>query len=204
VTSYRNLLDSFAPMRKQLEYAAPTVLLLIASAASGQTIPDIRDSLEPLPLPNETNPWIFVLSGAAIVIVAIAIWLVQRARSRPGPVESAEDRAHRRLAAIECSSPRALYTELHNIFVEYLERRVVADASRRTTPELLDVLENTTAIQAAWRTSIQAFLASCDRAKFSPSEFKYESSEAVADCRGLIDKLATLSAFAVVKGVRRV
>jgi hypothetical protein len=203
VTSSRNLPDSFAHMRKQLEYAAPAVLLLIAAAASGQTIPDIRDSLEPLPLPNETNPWILVLSGAAIVIVAIAIWLVRCARSRPGPVESAEDRAHRRLAAIECSTPRALYTELHDIFVEYLERRFVAGASRRTTPELLDLLDNTAMIQTAWRASIQAFLANCDHAKFSPSVFNCEPSEAVAECLGLIDKFATLSAFALVKGARR-
>jgi len=190
-------------MRKQREHSAPAMLLLISAAASGQSIPDIRDSLEPLALPDATNPWIFVLSAAAIVTAAIIIWLAWRARSRPGPIESAEDRAHRRLAAIDCSSSRALYTELHNIFVEYLERRVVADASRCTTPELLDLLENTAAIQVAWRMSLKAFLMSCDRAKFSPSVFKCEPSEAVADCLGLIDKLATLAALGAVKGVRR-
>jgi hypothetical protein len=190
-------------MRKPPDHSAPAMLLLIAAAASGQPIPDIRDSLEPLALPDATNPWIFVLWAAAIAIGAIITWLVWRARSRPGPIESAEDRAYRRLAAIEYSSPRALYTELHGIFVEYLERRVVAGASRRTTPEILDLLDNSAMIQAAWRTSIQAFLASCDHAKFSPSEFKCEPSEAVAECRVLVDKLATLGAFAVGKGVRR-
>jgi hypothetical protein len=207
VTSSRNLPDSFAPMRKPPKHSVPPMLpvmqLLIAAAARGQSIPDIRDSLEPLALPDAANPWIFVLSVAAIVFVAIIIWMAWRARSLPGPIESAEDRAHRRLAAIECSSPRALYTELHSIFVEYLERRVVAGASRRTTPELLDLLDDTAMIQAAWRTSIQAFLASCDHAKFSPSAFNCEPSEAVAECRGLVDKLATLGTFAVVKGVRR-
>jgi hypothetical protein len=203
VTSSRNLLDSFAPMRKQPEHAVPALLSLIAAAASGQTIPDIRDSLEPLALPEETHWWIFFLSAAAILILAIAIWLIRRPRSRQGHIESAEDRAHRRLAAIECSSPRALYTELHDIFVEYLERRVVVDASRCTTSELVDLLENTAAIQVAWQRSIKAFLASCDQAKFSPSVFKCEPSEAVAECRGLVDKLATLGAFAVAKGVRR-
>jgi hypothetical protein len=192
-------------MRKLRDRAVRAMLLLVTAASSGQPIPDIRDSIEPLALPEKTHSWIFFLSAAALLILSIAIWLVRRPRSglRPHAIESAEARAYRRLAAIERSSPRALYTELHNIFVEYLERRVVADASRCTTPELLDVLENTAAIQAAWRTSIKAFLASCDRAKFSPFVLQCEPDEAVAECRGLIDKFATLAAFAMVKGVRR-
>jgi hypothetical protein len=182
-------------MRKQRERAV--LLLLITTAISGQTIPDIRDTLEPLTLSNETPAVVFLITAAAVTI-AIAIWLIlrSRSRSRQRASETAEVRARRRLGAIECVVPRAFYTELHDIFIEYLESRVVKEASRRTTPELVEVLEGSR-LQVDWQTSIEDFLAKCDRAKFSPSVTDFEPAASVNECLSLISRLATIPALSV-------
>jgi hypothetical protein len=195
-------------MRKQREWAASAMLLLFAAAASGQTIPDIRDSLEPLVLPPDSNgPLIYVFSAAGILILAILISLIRRSRARFGTNESPEARARRRLSTIMFTGPRALYTELHNIFVEYVESRYRIEASRCTTPELLDLLASTHVMSADLHRSIETFLADCDRAKFSPSELACEQEAAVTECLGLINQvtahIATVSPPAIRNGAKK-
>jgi hypothetical protein len=187
-------------MRKQRDRLT---LLLIATAINGQSIPDIRDSLEPLTLPEETHTVAFLVAGAVAVMIAVAIWLISRSRSRllRGANESAEVRARRRLEIIECATPRTFYTELHDIFVEYLESRVVTEASRRTTPELIEILGNSR-LQLDWQTSIEKFLAKCDCARFSPAAIEYDPSASVKECLELINRLGTLPELSIAKRSR--
>ncbi len=188
-------------MRKQRDRF--TLVLLMATAVSGQAIPDIRDSFEPLTLPEETHTVAFLVASAVAVLLAVAIWLISRSRSRllRGANESAEVRARRRLGIIECATPRTFYTELHDIFVEYLESRVVTEASRRTTPELLEILR-ASRLQVDWQTSIQDLLAQCDRARFSPSAIEYDPSASVRECLQLINKLGTMPELSIAKRSR--
>jgi hypothetical protein len=190
-------------MRKQRKPIVPAILLLIAATTSGQNLPDIRDSLEPLELPDRSGPLMLVPWAAAIVIVAILIWFSIRSRFRQGSVESPEACAERRLVNIANTGPRAFYTELHSIFVEYLDNRVLIKASRCTTPELLDLLANAHLMSADWCLSVEAFLADCDRAKFSPAQSDRGPDAAVAECRALISRVATAPLLAMGTGRRK-
>jgi hypothetical protein len=190
-------------MRKQLDLAVAAILVLFNAITSGQTIPDIRDSLPVLEPPDPWTPLTLAPYVVAILILALLIWLMRRARSGRYSGESAEDRAHRRLASLAPSTPRLTYTELHSIFIEYLESRVLVKASRCTTPELLDVLSNTRLLSENWYASVEVFLADCDRAKFSSSEPVREPDAAAAGCRTLIGQIAGTSMLVVDTGRRR-
>lgn len=191
-------------MRKQRDGILAVSLPLIARFASAQpSLPDIRDALEPLTLPEETHRLAFSIATVAVLLLAVAIWLIwrSRARLRQSAMESAEARAHRRLGIIEYASPRVFYTELHDVFIEYLESRVVTESSRRTTPELIEVLE-TSGIQVDWQRSIKDLLYKCDNAKFSPLFADSEPAASVAECLGLIKRLATLPSLSRIKRSR--
>jgi len=174
-------------MRKQRDLAVAAILFI--SEAAGQT-PDIRDSLPVLEPPDPWTPLVLAPYAVAILILAVLIWLMRRSRSRRHSGESAEHRAHRRLASLAPSTPRIVYTELHSIFVEYLESRVHVKASRCTTPELLEVLSDTHLLSENWHASAEVFLADCDRAKFSSAEPVREADAAVDACRALIGQVA--------------
>ncbi len=188
-------------MRKLREITA--VLITAAGTLRGQSIPDIRDSMEPLELPQPSVLLNLLPYIAAALLLAILIVLRYRSRSRIGNAESPESYAQRRLAKIAYTTSRAFYSELHNIFVEYLEFRVLIKASRCTTPELLDILAEAGFMSADWRTSVAGFLADCDRAKFSSWEPDCEPDAAVAECKALINQVATapLLATGIVRRV---
>ena len=173
------------------------VILLLSAAASGQNIPDIRDAMELAEPPEPASPLIAISVAAVILILALGMWLRRRLRSRRGSIESPEARAHRRLAELRSTEARASYTELHSIFVEYLEGRVLIKASRCTAPELVEVLANAGMMSAEWRSSVEVFLADCDRAKFSPSEPEREPEAAAEECRALINQVATAPLIAL-------
>jgi hypothetical protein len=182
-------------------------LLLIAAAGAlrGQTLPDIRDSMEPLDLPQPSVVLNLLPYVAAALLIAVLIYWRYRSRSRRGNTESPESYAQRRLANVAYTTSRAFYGELHIIFVEYLESRVLTKATRCTTPELLQTLTEADFLSADWRASVAGFLADCDRAKFSSWEPEPdgEPDAAVAECNALINQVATapLLATAIVRRV---
>jgi len=188
-------------MRKRRDRVLAALLPLIARFAAAQTIPDIHDSLEPLTLPDETHALAFSIAAVVVLMLAFAIWRIWRARSRlrRNPIESPEARARRRLGLIECVTPRLFFTELHDVLVEYLEHRVVTEASRRTSSELVEVLDEIPGIQGDWRKSIADFLAKCDHARFSPSVIDCDPTPSVAECLNLISRLATLPTMSIAK-----
>jgi hypothetical protein len=167
------------------------VLIAAAGALRGQSVPDIRDSMEPLELPTPSVvlnllPYI----AAALLLATLLLW---RYRSRSGKAnpESPESYVQRRLANAAYTTSRAFYADLYDIFIEYLESRVLINASRCTTPELLRILTEADFMSADWRTRVARFLAVCDRAKFSSWEPDYEPEAAVAECKALINQVAT-------------
>lgn len=175
-------------MRKQRELALAATALFVVIAANAQTIPDIRDSFEPLEPAAATVPFALIAcAGAALVILSLLAWWKRRSRSHSPLTESPEARADRRLAAIESANPHTFYTELHNIFIEYLENRASIDACRWTTPELLHALADAPLKHEA----LKHLLDDCDTAKFGPSQPDREPGAAVAECRALIQQVST-------------
>ena len=175
-------------MRKLLE---SILLIVVAGAVRGQSIPDIRDSMEPLELP----PSSVVLSvipyiAAALLLATFLLWRY-RSRSRKANPESPEFYAQRRLASTAYTTSRAFYADLYDIFVEYLESRVLINASRCTAPELLHILTEAGFMSPDWRTRVAGFLADCDRAKFSSWEPDCDPEAAIAECNALISEVGT-------------
>jgi hypothetical protein len=177
------------------------VLAMTASAVTGQSIPNIKDSMEPLELPEPSFVVNMLPYLAAAVVLGVLIWLRFRSRSR-SRAESPAARAQRRLSNIALAAPRAFYTELHRIFVEYLESQVRFKASHCTTPELLRILADAEFISADWRASVEGLLADCDRAKFSSWQPDREPDAVVAECKALINQVATAPLLATGIGRR--
>jgi hypothetical protein len=167
------------------------VLIAAGGALKGQSIPDIRDAMEPLEIPQPSVVFNLLPYFALVLILALLIWLKYRSRSHRGNTESPEANAQRRLATIAHTTSRVFYAELHSIFVEYLESSVLIKASRCTTPELLHILADADLISTDWRASVEGFLANCDRAKFSSRQPDCEPDAAVAECKALIMQVAT-------------
>jgi hypothetical protein len=189
-------------MRKLREFSLAAICVLLAAAACGQNIPDIRDSLELADPPGSVNLTLAPFA-AAILLIAMLIWMLRRrARSRAASIESPEACAERRLANIVPGGSRAFYSELHHVFVEYLETRVLIKATRCTTPELLVRIADLELMSADWRSSVETFLADCDQAKFSPSQPDREAEAALAECRALILQVAAAPRLAVETGRR--
>jgi hypothetical protein len=165
--------------------------MAVAALGSGQSLPNIRDGMEPLEIPEPSLVFKLLPYFAVLLILAVLIWLKFRSPSARGNAESAEADAQRRLAGIAHTTSRVFYAELHSIFVEYLESSVHIKASRCTTPELLHILAGLDLIGAEWRASVEEFLADCDRAKFSSWQPDRAPDEAVAECKALITQVAT-------------
>jgi hypothetical protein len=187
-------------MRKLHE---PIVLITAVGALRGQSIPDIRDAMEPLDLPQSSVGLNLLPYIAVALLVAILIYWRYRSRSRRRNTESPASSAQTRLANIAYTTSHEFYEQLHDIFVEYLESRVLINASRCTTPELLDILTEADFISADWRASVAGFLADCDRARFSSWEPDRKPDDAVAECKALINQVATapLLATGIVRRV---
>ena len=167
-------------------------LLLFAGTAAAQEIGDIRDALEPVPLPSENHWWFAAALGLAIVLTAAAVILWRTRTSRILLTISAETRAHRRLDSLQWVdekgvNEKATYTELHSILIEYIEARLGFPASRRTSFEITRELNQYEDI----REAVESLLSSCDIAKFS-SDFRSSEGldQTICTCRTLIDTIA--------------
>jgi hypothetical protein len=178
------------------------VLTMAARALSGQSIPDIKDAMEPLDLPEPSVLWNLLPYVAGFLLLIVLVWLKYRSRSRHSTTESPEACAHRRLAAIAYTDSRLFYGALHGIFVEYLDSRLPVKATRCTTPELLQILTEADFLSADWRASAARFLSDCDRAKFSSWQPGREPDAAVAECIALINQVATAPLLATGIGRR--
>lgn len=187
-------------MREETELILSLVLIVLLGAINCRVLQaqagapsDIHDSFEPVPLAEPEKPllpaWVIILAAAIVVAVSTAGIMVYRKRARSGPIESAEDRAYRRLAAaaIAPADSKSLYTELNIILTEYVDARSGIPATRWTSVELLQFFERSAVVDVKLQTVLAGFLADCDRAKFSPfPQPRWDREGAIADCRSII------------------
>jgi hypothetical protein len=192
-------------MREETELILSLVLIVLLAAINYRVLevqagaaPDIHDSFEPVPLAESEQPllpaWEIVLGAVMVVAASTTGILAYRKRARANPIESAEDRAHRRLAeaATALADPKSLYTELNSILTEYVGARAGISATRRTSLELQQFFESSGLMDVKFQTELAGFLADCDRAKFSPSpQLGWNRERAIADCRTIIATIET-------------
>lgn len=147
--------------------------------------PAFHDALKPIiAIPNV---WLWIITGAAILAVAIAgyfLWRWWKKRAAiiklPPPVPP-HVRARRALdqALALISDPKTFSIAVSGTIRTYLEERFDFHAPDRTTEEFLYELQGSKLLTGEQKDSLAQFLASCDLIKFA----KYEPTE--NELRGL-------------------
>lgn len=157
---------------------------------------DIR-GVPPLETLPEKAPWWrpFIPLFVAVVSLAVGILLARwwLRRSRPAVVVPPEQRALRELEQLERSAPPAnaapdwYHTRLSEIVRRYLEERFAFRASRQTTQEFLQDVQQRPELAEAQRHLLRDLLLRCDLAKFTGlSPAPAEQAEAAALARDLV------------------
>ncbi len=153
----------------------PTNLPPSVSAAGTNTLRDIKP---PVDIPSGWEWLIWV--GAALVLAAVILlawryWRKRTTRKPPIPEIPPHIRARRRLeeALALLGQPREFCIAVSDTARWYLEERFDFRAPERTTEEFLVELQGTDLLTSSQKTSLGAFLESCDLVKFA----KYEPRE---------------------------
>jgi hypothetical protein len=150
---------------------------------------DIRDALDPIPLPPSTGiPWIPIVAGvlASVLVVLAAIWIA-RHRVRRALAVSPEQAALRRLSQLTPNLSKAFYFELMAILVEYLDAQFPVGLTFCTSAEILSRLRSIEMMSPDCENALREWLAECDRARFAPSMEGAEPAGAARRCRRVID-----------------
>jgi hypothetical protein len=133
------------------------------------------------PLIEIANPWLWVYSIAAILLIALLGWLLWRQWNRKKaalsftPPVPPHVQARRMLEAALAliSEPKPFSIAVSDAIRIYLEQRFDFHAPERTTEEFLYELQSTDLLTVEQKQSLADFLANCDLIKFA----KYEPTE---------------------------
>jgi hypothetical protein len=150
----------------------------VLNAAADAGADALRDIKPPVALPD---PWKWVMLGVAIVIAAIAGWLLwlywqkRHTRIPPIPIVPAHVRARRKLeeALALITQPREFCIVVSDTIRSYLEERFNFRAPERTTEEFLYELRETNLLAPDQKDGLGEFLKQCDLVKFA----RYEPRE---------------------------
>jgi hypothetical protein len=143
-----------------------------ALAQAADPLAGFRDIAGPVAIPP--SPWwVAAPVAAAIAAVALAFFLVRRARRpRPTPPPSPRDRAVMALGILRSRAaefaPRPFSTEVSDVVRRFAEEHYGFRATRQTTPEFLAAIAPSHRLALADKRALQEFLDACDRAKYAP------------------------------------
>ena len=149
------------------------------SAPASNAVPlTFHEVKPPIEIPNF---WLWIIWGAAILVLCAAAWLIWRYwRKKAGAVPAAPPipphvRARHALEAALAllSDPKAFSIAVSGAMRGYLEERFNFHAPERTTEEFLYELQGTNLLTTEQKLSLGEFLANCDLIKFA----RYEPAE---------------------------
>ena len=156
---------------------------------------DIRDALDPIPLPEPSGiPWLMIAGGLLAALAIFAAIRIVRRRLARGPAGTPEQAALGRLAKLNATPTKAFYFELTAILVEYLDAQFPVGLVFCTSSEILSRLRSIETMTPESEGALRDLLAECDRAKFAPSIQDADPSGAARRCRRVIDLFAAHSA----------
>lgn len=147
-------------------------------SAAGAGTNTLRDIKPPVEIPSGWEWLIWVGVAVALALVILLAWRYWRKRATakpPIPEIPPHIRARRRLeeALALLGQPREFCIAVSDTARWYLEERFDFRAPERTTEEFLVELQGTNLLTSNQKTSLGAFLESCDLVKFA----KYEPRE---------------------------
>jgi hypothetical protein len=174
------------------------VVIHVTTTVPRADVSQLRDIPGPEPLPESRSRWIPVLrwSGAALVLLAAIMFILQR-RRRAGatPELPPHEWAARELARLESMDlPRhgqaeRFHTLVSDTIRRYLELRFQLRAPRQTTAEFLEAMRESPHLNAEQRTLLREFLERCDLAKFARAEYSDEECRVTTEmARGFVEQ----------------
>ena len=155
-----------------------------ATASPASVANDIRDIAPPVDIPDPFAWLWWALAGAAVIIVALFVWLWLRKRATQPPaipVIPAHERARRKLEqALDLyDQPKPFCIIVSDAVRLYLEERFGLRAPERTTEEFLTDLSRSAALTESQKGSLKEFLSACDMVKFAKYEPQRPELEAL-------------------------
>lgn len=155
-------------------------------------MPDPAPIPTPVPIHDIAPPvgfaayplWVWIVAGALVLaLVGWAVWFVAL-RKRPDRVETATERAVKRLtrlrADVESADPYPFSIEVSEVLRRFVEECHGLAATKQTTREFLDSVQGRSLFSEAQITSLARFLELSDMIKFARVQATTD------DCRELL------------------
>lgn len=150
------------------------------SALRGQPTPE-----ELPPLPSWWGPLLWPVVTLLVVAVLVVAWKLARRTRRSSPVDP-RTWALAELCRIDAlrfpatEEAERKHTLLSDVVRRYLEMQYDLPASRQTTVEFWQTLQQSPVLDAALQPQLREFLERCDLAKFAPVELAAKDSLTLA------------------------
>ena len=129
---------------------------------------------------------VFAGSFAALAMIGLAVWLIIRARQRPLPAKSPQQRALEALDRLEIQiekvNPYQLSIRVSDVIRRYVTEQYALPVTRQTSFEFLTALARTSPFSDEERSLLEDFLNRCDLIKFA----RYAAT--LSDSRLLMDE----------------
>jgi hypothetical protein len=132
--------------------------------------------IEELPERGTGASWIPAVVGgtAAVILLALGVWLLRKRRNAPAPAAPPEQAALKQLEGLQNGLPTSLeesnlfHTQLADILREYLEARFQIPAPRQTSEEYYQKLAQSGHLTEEQLHQFRDLLQRCDLARFAP------------------------------------
>ncbi len=159
--------------------AAPDALVTVQSLLDrpGPTPADVRDIKNPVAVPKDYRPLLWLAGGLlAVVLVAAGLYRFLNGRRRgapappPRPAHEVALEALAKLHAarlLEAGQHEEFYVRLSNIVRTYLEMRFHLRAPEMTTEEFLQAAQRDPQLAPPQRSALGTFLSEADLVKFA-------------------------------------
>jgi hypothetical protein len=156
------------------------VEITVASVREDADSEELVDIKPPVFIPGGVPLWLAVVACTLMLAILVALlrWLLGRrhrsgeaALVPPKPTDYiVEFKRIARMGLVERGAYIVYYTLLSQTLRRYLEDRVGVDAMERTTEEVAEVLEETSAVDSAQTGRVLEFLSQADLVKFACAE----------------------------------
>lgn len=132
------------------------------------------------------NPWVVAgIVTAALLLVAIAAWLIRRWRRRPARVLTPRERALERLQVISAEAgtadPHVFSIQVSDILRSYVTEQFHVPLTRQTSIEFLNAVAGASTFSADEQALLGDFLNRCDLIKFANVEATHADSRALLE-----------------------
>lgn len=138
---------------------------------------DIRGPKGAVEIPVEVSYWPWVLAGAGVLLLLVALWYFLRGRRGRRDAVRAVTARERAVAAVdaarefkEAASSREFAFAVSDAVRGFLEQRFGLPTTRQTTEEFLRTVAGGGAGLGPYRGKLADFLGHCDRVKFGKWE----------------------------------